>query len=674
MKFALNKVVIDDDFESQIQDPITNSFPEEAKHSSKEAISFEIPVRKSPAYINDILSNNPNTKQNTSKYSKPTKDSSKHTFKLKNKPNPVHNIASDYVLPVNTAGLEEESESREYRLNTNIVELPMKDLAEITPLATGDPKFCDHCGAMFSCVSILEEDKWICEFCEYSNIVNLEPEEIPTENKLTYIIQGASQASEEREGADSDITIIFCIDTSGSMGTTSEVHNTSKLNQEDEMIRACEEFGLLNSHSLKTREDKLSYIYQHYSDNFPIHSNQSHYLTRLDCVVSAIESRLSDMALATPSRKVGIVTFNNEVNLIGDGTISGSVQEERLGIWEYCTHYVEDMHTSYFPSSIAKTRETLSQKILSLNPNGATALGPALLMSVLLAAQGKPGSKVVLCTDGIANVGLGSLTTEEDREAALMFYNDVAMKARDNSVCVSILSIEGEECSLESLLPVVEKSGGTIDKVNPVNLTQDFATALAQEVLATQVNVVVHLHKSLKFMNESSENISSNTHRLEKKLGNVTNQDVFAFEYAVRNKLPITKIPFQVLTYYTKLNGMACVLSDTQEIEIIKRSQADRNTVDFEVIARNMKIKASKYLKLGSYQDGKTFAIDLIKNMQRNSHNSAQRAVIAKLQDDIYPLIQTCDDMINCSVDPKKKKRSSDRATVISYNLSKETI
>jgi hypothetical protein len=667
MKFALNKVVIDDDFESEIQDSIPNPFHEEVKYSSKEAPSFEIPVRKSPAHINDILFNNPNTKQNTLKHSKPTKDSSKHTFKLQNKSNPVHNIACEYILPGNTAGLEEESENRGYRLNTNIVEVPMKDLAEITPLATGDPKFCDDCGAMFSCVSKLEENRWICEFCEYSNIVNLEPEEIPTENKLTYIIQGASQATEEREGADSDITIIFCIDTSGSMGTTSEVQNTSKLNQEDEMIRACEEFGLLNGHSLKTREDKLSYIYQHYSDNFHLDSSRSHYLTRLDCVVSAIESRLCDMALATPSRKVGIVTFNNEVNLIGDGTISGSVQEERLGIWEYCTNYVEDMHTSYFPSSISETRDTLSQKIRSLNPNGATALGPALLMSVLLASQGKPGSKVVLCTDGIANVGLGSLTTEEDREAALMFYNDVAIKARDSSVCVSILSIEGEECSLECLLTVVDKSGGTIDKVNPVNLIQDFAAALAQEVLATQVNVVVNLHKSLKFMNESS-----NTQRLEKKLGNVTNQDVFAFEYAVRNRLLITKIPFQVLVYYTKLNGMAFVLADTQEIEIIKRSQADINTVDFEVLSRNMKIKASNYLKLGSYQDGKTFAIDLIKNMQQNSNNSAQRAIIAKLQDDIYPFIRTCDDMINCSVDPKKKKKSSDQVTVISYNLAKK--
>jgi hypothetical protein len=85
-----------------------------------------------------------------------------------------------------------------------------------------------------------------------------------------------------------------------------------------------------------------------------------------------------------------------------------------------------------------------------------------------------------------------------------------------------------------------------------------------------------------------------------------------------------------------------------------------------------MKIKASNYLKLGSYQDGKTFAIDLIKNMQQNSNNSAQRAIIAKLQDDIYPFIRTCDDMINCSVDPKKKKKSSDQVTVISYNLAKK--
>ena len=43
-----------------------------------------------------------------------------------------------------------------------------------------------------------------------------------------------------------------------------------------------------------------------------------------------------------------------------------------------------------------------------MEESGQTALGPAVLVSVVIASQ-KPGSKVVICTDGLANIGLGSL-------------------------------------------------------------------------------------------------------------------------------------------------------------------------------------------------------------------------------------------------------------------------
>jgi hypothetical protein len=51
---------------------------------------------------------------------------------------------------------------------------------------------------------------------------------------------------------------------------------------------------------------------------------------------------------------------------------------------------------------------------MSLEETGPTALGPALLSSVALAAEGGIGSTVVLCTDGLANVGLGSFDVENE--------------------------------------------------------------------------------------------------------------------------------------------------------------------------------------------------------------------------------------------------------------------
>lgn len=65
---------------------------------------------------------------------------------------------------------------------------------------------------------------------------------------------------------------------------------------------------------------------------------------------------------------------------------------------------------------------------LSLEEGGATALGPALIIAVNMAAQ-HPGSKVILCTDGKANIGLGKLEDGSEEEAALEFYTKTATGA-----------------------------------------------------------------------------------------------------------------------------------------------------------------------------------------------------------------------------------------------------
>jgi hypothetical protein len=47
--------------------------------------------------------------------------------------------------------------------------------------------------------------------------------------------------------------------------------------------------------------------------------------------------------------------------------------------------------------------------------DSGTALGPAILTSVALAANGgKPGSSVFVCTDGLANYGLGKMDWEKE--------------------------------------------------------------------------------------------------------------------------------------------------------------------------------------------------------------------------------------------------------------------
>jgi len=53
---------------------------------------------------------------------------------------------------------------------------------------------------------------------------------------------------------------------------------------------------------------------------------------------------------------------------------------------------------------------------MAIEESGPTALGPALLAAVTMASEGGAGSTVILCTDGLANVGLGSFDNVSNEE------------------------------------------------------------------------------------------------------------------------------------------------------------------------------------------------------------------------------------------------------------------
>jgi len=58
--------------------------------------------------------------------------------------------------------------------------------------------------------------------------------------------------------------------------------------------------------------------------------------------------------------------------------------------------------------------------------------------------------------------------TAEEQAAARKFYEEVADLAQGSGVAVSILTVEGQECRLEELCAVVDRTGGDVERVNPL--------------------------------------------------------------------------------------------------------------------------------------------------------------------------------------------------------------
>jgi len=115
------------------------------------------------------------------------------------------------------------------------------------------------------------------------------------------------------------------------------------------------------------------------------------------------------MKKGAPDRKLGIVTFNHEVTVIGDGSKEPQViAGDKLYNYDYLLENGSKVSETHLQKPIKETSSKLAERVMSLEETGPTALGPALATAIALASNGAPGSAVILCTDGLSNVGLGA--------------------------------------------------------------------------------------------------------------------------------------------------------------------------------------------------------------------------------------------------------------------------
>jgi hypothetical protein len=216
----------------------------------------------------------------------------------------------------------------------------------------------------------------------------------------------------------------------------------------------------------------------------------------------------------------------------------------------------------------------LFESLGTLKESGQTALGPAVLVALGMASKGSQGSKLIICTDGLANVGLGSLDNEVNNTD---FYDELRKLAIKSGVMVNVITIKGEECKLDVLGMLADNTNGKILRVDPENLNQDFANVIKGEILATKVELKVFLHKALCFRNENEGEIQNNGTIYQKMVGNVTDKSEVSFEYDLKDpkKLKefgidlnaLKKLPFQAqVTYTTHQGKFLRIMSKFQEV------------------------------------------------------------------------------------------------------------
>merc|ERR1712129_484316 len=302
-------------------------------------------------------------------------------------------------------------------------------------------------------------------------------------------------------------------------------------------------------------------------------------------------------------------------------------------------------------------------------------------------AASKPGSQVILCTDGLANVGVGSLDAlsvestaddemeEEEDDPVLQWYAALGDYAMSKGVVVNIISITDDGCKLENLGTIVDATNGYLKRINPLNLIEKFEGIIENESIATNCQAKMILHPGLKFHNtvesakvnldkmneqqqgqkdeqndeqkgdeDSEENVALDKLNEGRKIykveasmqdcGNVFAGSQIFFEYLINKEKKaefkaLKVLPFQVQISYFKKDGskMLRVISQTKEITLDRKKV--RSNLDYDVMAQYGQHVTTELCAKGDYESSRAWTSANTNYMNRFANNNKQMFALA---------------------------------------------
>jgi len=488
------------------------------------------------------------------------------------------------------------------------VALSLGTLSEGAQIFTGEAIFCSNCQASYNFYStiIVENDQqlWQCEFCNTKNNVMIDKEEIPTVDTIDYMLDPPKLS----ETSDQNI-VVFCIDTSGSMCCTSEISGDFKIKK-------------------NKNQDFSQFIEQGANQYLPRQKRGVSYISRLQCVQAAIESQLETFQSQFPNKRVVLVEFNNDVTVHISKEKKFTIAGDKLNNKPYLqTVGSEIVNNLDLTKTVSECREDLSSIICNLTENGQTALGPALLTAISIAST-KPGSSVILCTDGLANIGLGSLEglTDEEDDKTEQFYNDLANFAKNNGVVVNILSIEGQNVNVEYIGKVAMGTNGFNDIVDPLKLTKNFNFLLENPIIATDVVVKMFIHLGLKWFNEENP---INNYSCLRNVGIANKESSITFEFGMSDVDigDLKSLPFQVQIHYTRLDGAKCIRVMSKKQEVTEVREVAEENLNVGVIGLHSMQQTAKNIEEGDYTKARLKTIThqkLVKRALKSKKNKTK--------------------------------------------------
>ncbi len=110
------------------------------------------------------------------------------------------------------------------------------------------------------------------------------------------------------------------------------------------------------------------------------HNKNKTFISRKQCVLSAIESQIQEIKKKDPHKKVGFILFNNEVTIVGDGKAESiHIVGDKLNS---VGSIIDALSNFKLTTSLVENYDLLLNQLNKAEAKGQTALGPALVSAI----------------------------------------------------------------------------------------------------------------------------------------------------------------------------------------------------------------------------------------------------------------------------------------------------
>lgn len=341
------------------------------------------------------------------------------------------------------------------------------------------------------------------------------------------------------------------------------------------------------------------------------------YISRLECMQVAITEYLSQLVVLHPTRKVILITFSNEIIVYQPiyDDINEKLKVEKSLIQGNKLSNVQELNAfsqaicnqndwSNQLAAIQYSHSEILQLINGLQENGATALGPSLLIAEQLCSlySTQTKSEIILCTDGLSNIGVGNL----EKDSKSNFYAEIGEKAKSARSIISIMSIEGSNCAMNSLGKCAEITGGRVNILNPFELVAEIQRIAQNPVVADQADIFV-ITKSHMEIEENLPLHKINNFSWNFKFGNILKSTDLLLNLiqseSLTSKSKKDALPLQIQINYRAPDSSKRILVFSQNLICTDNLEEAEKSCDISVIGQYVVQKAASLGQMKLFDD-----------------------------------------------------------------------